>query len=73
MLSRGASAGFGAQGGRRGEQEEEEEMAVMDAPSLLLVCPRVAHSLGEQLHLFGPRGPLMLPPRLVCAGKQIRP
>lgn len=53
-------------------QEEKEEMAVMDATSLLLVSPRVANSLGTQLHLFGPRDHLMLPPLLVCAGKQIR-
>lgn len=44
---------------------------MMDAASLL-VSPWAAHSLGTQLHLFGPRDHLMLLPLLVCAGKQIR-
>lgn len=44
----------------------------MEAPSLLLVSLWVAHSLGTQLHVLGPRDHLMLLPHLVCAGKEIR-
>lgn len=59
-------------GGKGGEQEEEEEMAVMEAPYLLLVSPWIVHSLGTQIHLLGPRDHLTLLPHLVCAGKEIK-